>query len=133
MTYYNISKVKDIIKNYHHNQQVLKDRNTHYSSVGVAQGGIESTLPKAQGQTSDVVANEVIRQIEANRYYAKVQTDMKYIDDRLYRITNERDAQIVNLFMLGYDVHDIANHYRCSRRNVDKRLDGVAKVIISVT
>lgn len=133
MTYYNKQKIKEIIKMYHHNTMLLKEHKKDYSSVGVAQGGIESTLPKAQGQTSDVVANEAIRQINANRYYSNIATDIKYVADRLYRITDERDAQIVNMFMLGNGIHDIANYFNCSRRNVDVRLDRIADTIISVT
>lgn len=132
MTYYTKQKIKDIIKNYHHNQQVLKERNTHYSSVGVAQGGVESTLPKAQGQTSDVVANEAIRQIEANRVFANIQTDIKYLQDRLDRV-KESDEELLTLFLSGCNIHDVANYYGCSTRTVDRKLDDIACCIMSVT
>src|SRR5690625_1590278 len=132
MTYYNVSKVKDIIKNYHHNQEVLKQHTTHYSSVGVAQSGIESTLPKAQGQTSDVVANEAIRQIEANRVYADIRTDIKYLQDRLDRV-KESEEELLTLFLTGHNIHDVANYFGCSTRTVDRKLDDIARCIVSVS
>lgn len=129
MSYYTAKKVKEIIKSYQHNNRLLEGRKPPMKSVGVAQGGIESVMPKASGGTSDVVASEAMRQIESNRYYAELATDIKYITDRWDRVTNECDAMILKHRLDGLSATDIALIMQCSRRKIYNRLDDIANAI----
>ena len=132
MTYYDIPKVLEIINHYHAYKENIDEYKYIYSSVGVAQGGIESTLPKAQGQTSDTVANEAINAIEGNKAYANIVTDMKYIENRWHRVTDERDAMVLNYRLEGYSAIEIAQLLRCTDRTVRTRLYNIAKVISGI-
>lgn len=130
MTYYTIDKVLDIIRDYHININNIRGISNDMASVGVAQGGIESSMPKANS-ISDVVANEALRQIEMTGYFAEMLTDIKYLQDRWDRVTIEKDAQVLNLRLSGLTSMEIGQVVGCSERNVNTVLRRVASTIIS--
>ncbi len=130
MTYYNKSKVKDIIKNYHHMTQQIQSFRKEYASVGVTVYNEEAVMPRAN-TISDVTANEAIRHCDDVKVIADFKTDIKYLQDRLDRV-NEQDEELLTLFLAGYNIHDVANYYSCSLRTVDRKLDDIADCIVSV-
>src|SRR5690625_3223966 len=131
MTYYDIPKILEIIKQYNIDIKTLAERRKEYASVGVTQYGIESTLPKAQGVNSDVVANEAIRHVEDNMFFANMETDIKYLQDRWDRVTNETDAQILSLRLDGLSAREIGRILRCTDRTIHVRLRRIAETIKS--
>lgn len=128
MTYYNTTKILDIIKMYNHNKKLLAEYKKQYASVGVTQYGIESTLPRASGN-SDITANAALQQVASDRYYADIQTDIKYLEDRWDRITEEEDAEILHLRLQGYSSRDIAVTLGISKGTIHRRLRGIAATI----
>lgn len=129
MTYYNTEKVLEIMKDYHVNTQAIKNWNKEYASVGVGQYGIEAAMPRAN-TISNPVENEAIRQMEDVKHYADIQTDIKYLNDRLYRVPNEYEY-ILGLRLLGYSVTDIQESIGKSRGYVHNRLIRIAKSIVN--
>lgn len=127
--HYTIDRVVKIIKYYNDNlrytQTILEDA---LQSVGVAQYGIESVMPKASG-TSNPVEKQVIRSIKANQTVADKLTDMKYIQDRLYRIDDERDAIIIYSMMSGKNQQEVATMLDISRQSVNDRLKNIARTL----
>ncbi|MEN2765764.1 hypothetical protein [Ornithinibacillus xuwenensis] len=126
--YYTISRILDIIKNYHINIKNVNEFGNDIKSVGVAQYGIEATLPKGN-VISSVVEREVMRQIQENRFIANMITDIKYIQQRWSRVTNEKEAQVLSLRLDGYKVTDIAEILRMERSNVYRLLERAARRI----
>lgn len=104
----------------------IKTLTNDMKSIGVAQYGIEASLPKSQGGFSSVVENEVMRQIENTKFYAEMITDMKYIQDRWHRITNEKDALVLSLRLDGYSVGDIAEITNMDRSSVYRVIERIA-------
>ena len=102
---YTVNKVLDIIKNYKHYQEAICNHKKEYASVGVAQGGIESVMPKAQGGTSDPTGNEAIKHVEDITAMSKIATDIKYVQDRLYRVPKEYES-ILDLRLSGHTVRE---------------------------
>lgn len=131
MTYYTTEKVLEIIKDYQVYKGNMQEGDKGYSSVGVAQYGIEATMPKAQGTTSDVVANEAIKQVGESLVIASMRTDAKYLEDRLYRVEDEILKEILALRMEGHTIRDIAEVTLYSKSNVHKLLVKIAKIIKS--
>src|SRR5699024_552409 len=125
MTYYTTKKVLEIMENYQTYKQAIQCFRKEYASVGVAMGGIESVMPKAQGGTSDVVANEALRQIETTKYHADIQTDMKYLEDRLDRVTDSIEIEILALRMEGHSIRDIASITLYSKSHVHRMLERI--------
>lgn len=129
LSYYTVDKVLEIIRGYSNNIQNAKE-SMEYASVGVAQYGIEATMPRGN-TTSDVVANEAIRMVTGTGYFANMITDIKYLQDRWDRVTNEKDATVLNLRLDGLSSAEIGQILGCSERNVNIVLRRVAETIIS--
>lgn len=126
---YTVGKILDIMKNYHVYKGNLQIDAKRYASVGVAQYGIEASLPKAQGGNSDVVATEALRGMDELPMFALMRTDVKYIDDRLYRVTDEADIEILGLRLEGQTIRDIGAITGFSKSKVHRRLVNIAKII----
>ena len=129
---YTVNKVLDIIKNYHHNITILKEYRRTMKSVGVAQSGIESVMPKAQGGTSDPTGNEAVRLAGDASYFAELATDIKYLQDRLDRVPKEYEA-ILDLRLTGHTVREIAFLQHRSYSHINKSLKHVAECIVNQT
>lgn len=116
------------MRNYRQWHLAIKEYRKDYKSVGVAQGGIESVMPKAKGTTSDVVFEEVVRQLEDSTVFAEIITDLKYMDDRVDRVKKHRDT--LKLRLQGYTIRDIAEIEEVSRMKVNRNLVDVANQIV---
>src|SRR5699024_2006499 len=129
---YTVNKVLDIIKNYKHYQEAICNHKKEYASVGVAQGGIESVMPKAQGSTSDPTGNEAIKHVEDITAMSKIATDIKYVQDRLYRVPKEYES-ILDLRLSGHTVREIAFLQHRSYSHINKSLKHIAECIVNQT
>ena len=125
---YSVEKILQIIKHYHINIQNLRMLERDMRSVGVSQYGEESALPRGN-KISNVVESEALRQIENSKFWAEIITDIKYLQDRYHRITDEREAMVLNLRMDGYSVRDIAQIMKMDRSNVYRILRNIAMKI----
>lgn len=129
---YTVNKVLDIIKNYHHNITILKEYRRTMKSVGVAQSGIESIMPKAQGGASDPTGNEAVRLAGDTSYFAELATDIKYLQDRLDRVPEEYES-ILDLRLSGHTVREIAFLQHRSYSHINKSLKHIAECIVNQT
>src|SRR5699024_5767982 len=130
MTYYNTSEVLDIIKNY----QIYKSNinNTHvrdYASVGVTVYSEEATLPRAN-VISDVTANEAIRDMGDLPVVAQMRTDIKYLEDRLDRVKDEIEIEILAIRMEGLSASEIGAITLYSTTQIHRKLVDIAKLIV---
>lgn len=130
MTYYDTSKVLEIMENYHiYMANITGSPEREYSSVGVTVYDEEAILPRAN-TISDVTANEALRGIDELPVFAQMRTDLKYINDRLDRVTVKRDIEILGLRLEGLSVRDIALAVGISKTHVHRRLVNIAECII---
>jgi len=128
MTYYDTTKVLDILKNYHiYMANVSNVDNRDYASVGVTVYDEEATLPRAN-KISDVTANEALKGIDELPLFAQMRTDIKYIDDRLDRVTD--NIEILGLRLEGLSVCDISVAVGYSKSHVHRKLVDIAESII---
>lgn len=123
--YYSIKKIMEIIKYYHINLNNIQTLQNDMKSAGVSQYGIESSLPHGNSLSS-VVENEAIRQINNSKFFAEMITDMKYLQDRWHRITDEKEATVLQLRLNGYGTSDIAELMKMNRSGVHRMLYRIA-------
>lgn len=128
MTYYSVNKILEIMKMYSIYKENVRNYKREHASVGVAQLGIEATMPKAN-TISDVVADEALKHVEDVHIFAEMKTDIKYLEDRWHRVTGEQDEKILSLRLDGYSAWQIARVSRCSERKVYNRLESIARMI----
>src|SRR5699024_1868085 len=129
MTYYNTSKVLQIIKDYHIYKANISDMHKRdYASVGVTAYNEEAALPRAN-TISDVTANEALRGIDDLPVVAQMRTDIKYLEDRLDRVTDDIEIEILALRMEGLSASDIGAITLYSTRQIHRKLVDIAKLI----
>ena len=127
--YYTTDRVCEIIKNYHDILKIVNEvLGESAKSVGVSQYGIEATMPKGNG-TSDQTGQQALHNIENTKYVAKKISDLKYINERLDRITNERDAIIMQMMMNGKSQKDIGDFLNIGQSAVNHRIVKIAEQI----
>lgn len=91
----------------------------------VAQGGIESTMPKAQGGTSDPVALEVIRRDKASKWVLKLEDKVLYIQERMCIIQDEREKAVLECMLDGLSMVAITKHMGLSRTHIYRIKDSI--------
>src|SRR5699024_7555364 len=98
------------------------------ASVGVSQYGEESSLPKSNARRN-VEEKEAMRQMEMSTFFADMITDMKYLQDRGDRVTEETEAQTLAMRVSGYSAPEISMRVKMSRKNVYLKLRNIARII----
>lgn len=96
----------------------------------VAQSGIESTMPKAKGGTSDPIALEVIRRDKNSKWLDKLETKVLFIQKRIHLITDEREKAVLECMLDGMSMSSIKNHMGLSRTHVYKIKDSIVKKML---
>lgn len=91
----------------------------------VAQGGIESVMPKAQGITGDPVAMEVIRRDKASRWVHNLEEKVRFIQQRMKNITNERERAVLECLLDGMSMLAIGKHMGLSERHIRRLKDNI--------
>lgn len=85
-----------------------------YNGAKIAQYGIEATLPKASGQTSDVVFSEVNRRMNhlkrINEYIYKISEVQK----RVEKVTEPREVEVLYWLLEGKSMRWIGQHMALS-------------------
>ncbi len=123
---YTVDEILEIIKMYHINIVNVREYRKEYKSVGVS---VISDEIMATGGTSDPVQTEALKHINNSLFYSQLATDIKYLEQRLDRITSERNAQVVALRMQGFTRMDIAEVLGVSKMTVGRLLKIAANEI----
>ncbi|NLY79018.1 MAG: hypothetical protein GX072_03675 [Lysinibacillus sp.] len=101
-----------------------------YKGTKIAQYGIEATLPKASGQTSDVVFTEVIRRNKhlkrINEYIFKIQEVQKRVD----KVTEPREVEVLYWLLEGKSMRWIGRHMGLSHTHVKNIKDCIIETMI---
>lgn len=130
---YSTEKIMDLINNYPYYISRLKEMNALYQSeVGggsIAQYGIESAMPKAQGGNSDPVHNDVLRRMKMNKEITRIENKVRYIQNRWDRITDERMALVFNLRLNGETYTEIAKMLGVTKQRVHQIMNGITVLL----
>ncbi len=105
--------------------RVLQETQIDMKSVGIS---LITDMPSGN-RLSDNTANEAIRLHDHSISQKETITDIKYLQQRTHRITDEKDARVLNLLMQGYNMREVAEITQQSRQSVHYRLDAIAKDI----
>ena len=95
-------------------RELLEDAGTNL----VAQSGIESTLPKAQGETGDPVAREVVRRDKKHSWVHKLEVKVTFIQERMSIIEDEREKAVLECLLDGMSMVAIGKHMGLSSRHI---------------
>lgn len=116
------------MKNYHTYKQSIANHRVQRKSVGVTEYSVEATMPSGNS-LSDTVAQEAITNVEGLKVIAEMESDCKYLEDRLHRVSYDY-TNILHHRLKGYSSYDIAYIEGTSERTVNRYLNKIASEIV---
>ncbi|MCE4965293.1 hypothetical protein BUX97_02520 [Staphylococcus chromogenes] len=122
---YTPSEVKQLIMDYNWMRRLIDHQVYEYDSTSVAQYGIESAMPKAQGGTGDKVLVRVIRNDKDRRKTQDLIDKVSFIDEHEHLITNDKNYHILQLLKQGESITAIEVLMKASRKNVYNRINQI--------
>ncbi|WP_263708055.1 DNA-binding response regulator [Shouchella tritolerans] len=82
--------------------------------------GVEASLPKPKGQTSDKVGNEVVRRDKQHRYLIKIKGKIRAVEQMIDHIKDDRDKAVLFCLLDGMSQTQISLHLGLSESKVSK-------------
>lgn len=133
---YSTSDVLQMMKMYKDNKQELQEKQRDYimglSSRGmVARYGWEATMPVGiGGGHSDPVADHVLSREDMDLKIMLLENYTRYLENRQFRIMDDRRAMIYSLRLQGYSVSRMGVITGYSERKIYRLLRECAELII---
>lgn len=129
---YTPTEIEQIIKDYHWMTNIIETNVFNYESTGVAQYGIESSMPRSSGN-GDKVFVRVLKNDKQGQKYKKLVEKVQFVDEHEDVIENEKDFYILQLLKRGKNFKQIAVFMECSHVNIYHRLQKIAKQMAETT
>lgn len=118
---YTKNDIEQILRDYHWMVWEIERLRTSLQGAGerlTRAYGIESTLPKAKGITSDPVHAEVARREKQWARIDKLEAKVRFVQERIDTIADERERTVMDCMLDGLNFNAIADHLRLSRNHV---------------
>lgn len=128
---YTADDIKDMIFSYNWRKNRLIDEGYILDSNSIAQYGMESNMPKAQGDTSDKVLNVVTRNDTLYRVLYKHVEVIEFIDKYEHKIENDMNLNILYEFKKGKTQSEVRDIMMIGRTNLKSRLDSIIDVYLN--
>ena len=93
--------------------------------AGVAQYGIEATLPRAIGIVGKAIENEVIRREKKSERLHEYIEKVNFVNQRLCKVTDEKEKVVLDCLLDGMNITAIAHHLQLSRKNIHMMRDSI--------
>ncbi|MTV21433.1 hypothetical protein [Staphylococcus delphini] len=129
---YTPSEVKQLIMDYHWMRRLIDHQVYEYDSTSIAQYGIESAMPKAQGTTGNKVLVRVIQNDKDRRKTQDLIDKVAFIDEYEHLITNDKNYHILQLLKQGESITAIEVFMKSSRKNIYSRINQIIDVYMKV-
>jgi len=100
-----------------------------YEFKGTAQYGIEATMPKAVGQTSNPIAGEIVRREAKTKRMIRMEEKIQYIQKRMHLIEDEMQRTVLDCLLDGVTITGVSKLLRISRPTAHKIFDEIVDVL----
>ncbi|MCU7557267.1 hypothetical protein [Macrococcus capreoli] len=125
---YTPNEIRQMLKDYPWMLTAIEADLLSGDSTSIAQYGIDSTMPKTKGTTSDKVYNQILKREHTHNYIKKLAIKVKFIDEHENMITNDKDIYILQLLKRGYSHTQIGLLVRLHKSQVGKRVDKIVEL-----
>lgn len=130
---YTIEKIMDLINNYpFYIKRIIKLRERYLNEVAggnISQYGIESSLPKPQGNNSDPVYNEMQRLLKMDKELSRLEYKVRYIQNRAERVVDERLGLVFNMRLSGKTYQEIADELEVTKPRVNQMMNEICTIL----
>ncbi|AGZ26266.1 hypothetical protein [Staphylococcus pasteuri] len=128
---YTPTEVRQLIMDYHWMKRLIDHQVYEYDSTSVAQYGIESAMPKAQGTNGDKVLVRVIRNDKDRRKTQELIEKVSFVDKHEAMIENDKNYHILQLLKQGEKVNTIAMLMRVDRKEIYRKIDIIVSIYMT--
>lgn len=128
---YTPTEIEQMIKDYHWMTNIIETNVFNYDSTGVAQYGIESSMPRSSGNGDKVFVRVLKNDVQGQKYQKLIQK-VQFVDEKEQVVENEKDYYILQLLKRGKNFKQIAVFMECSHVNIYHRLQKIAKQMAEV-
>ncbi|MGX2959366.1 DNA-binding response regulator [Peribacillus sp. JNUCC 23] len=121
-------QIESILKDYHwmmNSIKILRDSMKDAGEGLTAQYGIEATLPKPQGVTSDPIIKEVVRREKRYKKIAQYEENVQIIQDHMAVIQDDREFEVLHWILEGKSYRWIALHMGLSHSHIGRIKDSI--------
>lgn len=128
------NSVYEILSNYH--WMIKEVKRIEYlleqtEFTGVAQYGIEATMPKPQGGiTKDAMANEVARRDKKLSRKIRLIEKIEFVQKRMERVQDEREKVVLDCLLDGMSINAISHHMGLTRRHINNLRQNIVKTLV---
>lgn len=129
-------QVLNMMYDYHWNMKRLQDMRNSLENIfaKTTNYGIEATMPKAQGGTSDPIYNEILRRERAAKSLGplreKVLFIQAFVNSPAYDRMDWKNKLILDLTLEGMSQRQIADELQMHHNTVHSRQKQIAKKIV---
>lgn len=127
-TKFNKYQIYGILKNYHWMLREIQRIDKELSITdftGVAQYGVEATLPHAVGIVGRALENEIVRRNDKSVRLYKYIEEVNYINEHKGSITDEKEKVILDCLLDGVSITSIALLFKTNRKQIHKMIDNI--------
>lgn len=128
---YLINDIRQIINDYHWKKRLIQSQVYEIDSTATSAYGIESSLPKAQGETSDKVSSIVLKNDKESRKLEALVKEVSFIDEHEKHINSDKNFHILQLLKQGESKQRIKILLNISNRNLYERIDQVVIILFN--
>lgn len=125
-------EIENILKNYHWMLNSIKIMRNDVSSK-TSQYGIEASLPKPKGTTSDPVYSDVIRRTKYCKRIEQYEKKVKAIQERMHLITDDREVEVLFWLLEGKSYRWIGAHMGLSFSHIKRIRDSIVETLADET
>lgn len=117
----NKKEIENILKDYHwmiNSIKVLRESMDDAGEGLTAKYGIEASMPKPQGTTSDPIFREIERREKRWTVVNKYKSKISLLQDRFHLITDDRELEVLHWLLEGKSYRWIAMHMGLSHSHI---------------
>jgi hypothetical protein len=130
---YNKFQIYGILKDYHWMLREIKRIDYELSKTdfqGVAQYGVEATLPHAVGIVGRALENEIVRRSKKSERLYEYVEKVNFINGRLGKVQDEKLKVTMDCMLDGMSMVQIGKHLGLSRRRVHELRDEIVNKLV---
>ena len=126
---YLINDIRQIINDYHWKKRLIQSQVYEMDSTSTAQYGIDSAMPKGQGQTGDKISTMIIRNENQRRKIESLIKEVSFIDEYEHCIHSDKNFHILQLLKQGESKQRIKVLLNIGSRNLYERIDQIVIIL----
>lgn len=128
----NKKEIKDMLHSYHWMIQTIALKRSELDDVGegvTAKYGIEASLPKPKGTTSDPLYFEVLRREKKHDSIRKLEEKVLFIQQSSAKITDEKQRMVLDKILDGRSMRAISRFTKIPLSNVARIRDEIVNIM----